>query len=264
MNKTCKTLTTIISVIIIFNLFVSSAWSQNWIQGKITGDVQAGIIVNIYKPYCGSGEVIVDTVTTNSEGVYWFGCLANGTYTVVPDNASYLFTPELEQITIPNTDFKQIDFNAVIAPGDECVGIEEQGCGSSDVGQCIQGIKICNNGYWGTCVGAIVPVSEICDGFDNNCDGVNDESCDCDGTLTLNCRNIYAFEIAGCDYNLNSCHDTADDEYWSCFELWGYSDESGLCSQFKIEKYIVCSESESLCIENAMDSRINCYATACE
>jgi hypothetical protein len=87
------------------------------IHGKITGDVQAGISVKIYKPYCGSGEVLVDSVTTNSEGVYWFGCLANGTYTVVPDPDMdmefYNFLPEFEEFTIPNTQFSQInDFTA--------------------------------------------------------------------------------------------------------------------------------------------------------
>jgi hypothetical protein len=82
------------TLLILVLMFISTnALSQNWIQGQITGDLQGGISVKLYKSVCG-GEELVDTVMTNSEGYYGFGCLDNGTYRVVPNNVAYTFAPE--------------------------------------------------------------------------------------------------------------------------------------------------------------------------
>ncbi len=57
-------------------------------------------------------------------------------------------------------------------------------CGSG-TGECRTGLQTCSAGTWGSCVGAVGPSSEICDGKDNNCDGQVDEAGICGGGAPL-------------------------------------------------------------------------------
>jgi hypothetical protein len=61
------------------------------------------------------------------------------------------------------------------------------------VGLCRDGSQSCVVGAggvgadWGTCGGGTLPVAEICDGLDNNCNGTRDEGCGCMPGATRSC-----------------------------------------------------------------------------
>ncbi|MBI5077344.1 hypothetical protein HZB94_03100 [Candidatus Falkowbacteria bacterium] len=60
-----------------------------------------------------------------------------------------------------------------------CLPNAEQDCTTTDfvyyeLGECVYGKQKCVEGKWGECVGAVEPVSETCDGLDNDCDGETD------------------------------------------------------------------------------------------
>jgi alpha-tubulin suppressor-like RCC1 family protein len=68
---------------------------------------------------------------------------------------------------------------------DSCDGTVDEGCActngqtrscGSDVGECQMGTQTCAAGVWGTCDGEITPSAEICDGNDNDCNGLTDEN----------------------------------------------------------------------------------------
>jgi hypothetical protein len=86
----------------------------------------------------------------------------------------------------------------------------EQQCGVSNVGECQYGTSICTYGTWGTCEGNVDPTTEVCNGLDNDCDGVVDEGCDC----------VHG-QIQSCGSNVGTCQEgnqTCSNGVWGACE----------------------------------------------
>jgi hypothetical protein len=81
------------------------------VYGYVTGDVQAGIVVNVYVLNCGAPQPYA-TVTTDTQGYYATGALATGRYFVGPDDAGYSFAPGGGWVDIPQTESQSYDFTA--------------------------------------------------------------------------------------------------------------------------------------------------------
>jgi hypothetical protein len=47
--------------------------------------------------------------------------------------------------------------------------------GTRGVGACLDGARACGSGAWGDCEAQVVPTPEVCDGLDNDCNGVVDD-----------------------------------------------------------------------------------------
>ncbi|HJO67274.1 MAG TPA: MopE-related protein, partial [Sphingomonas sanguinis] len=79
----------------------------------------------------------------------------------------------------------------------DCDGTTDEGlvrvCGS-DVGACSEGQATCLEGEWGACEGDVEPIPEVCDGEDNDCNGMTDE-----GFADLDDAPDDAFEDTNCD-----------------------------------------------------------------
>jgi len=76
----------------------------------------------------------------------------------------------------------------------------------SSVGECKRGIQTCLEPYWSECVGEIQSTPEVCDGVDNDCDGVVDN-----GVLNK-CGYCGPEPVEVCDQVDNDCDGQIDEE----------------------------------------------------
>jgi hypothetical protein len=125
------------------------------------------------------------------------------------------------------------EYSTVYGLFDNCTDGDERVCGASDVGECAYGVEICENGAWGNC-NAVLPTTEMCNGKDDDCDGLIDEDIEgapasknygvCSGSQLV-CRGGewhepdyyslpgYEAEETSCDGLDNDCDGLSDEGY---------------------------------------------------
>jgi hypothetical protein len=83
---------------------------------------------------------------------------------------------------------------------EDCVDGQTRECGT-DVGPCETGTQTCTEGQWGECEGEVAPQTEVCDGVDNDCNGVVDDDPKetlCGNTSSNQCDGVSVCEDGEC------------------------------------------------------------------
>jgi hypothetical protein len=106
----------------------------------------------------------------------------------------------------------------------DCDGVIDDGvtrtCGNG-LGECSPGTQTCvvgGTGTWGTCVGAVGPTAEICDGKDNDCDGTIDG-------LTRTCGSDVGECVAGVEVCTNNAWGTCQGSVGPTAEVCNGADD---------------------------------------
>ncbi len=118
------------------------------------------------------------------------------------NNYSSIATYESNETTCDGADN---DCDGTVDEGCACQLDETTTCGpSTDEGVCSFGTLSCVDYAWSdTCVGAVLPTEEVCDGVDNDCDGTVDEGCACELNETTTCGP--STDVGACSFGTLTC-----------------------------------------------------------
>ncbi len=123
-------------------------------------------------------------------------------------------------------------------PSESCgaLGLSEECTFGPNTGTCSRGTKFCWGDYWGPCQGEVLPVAEVCDHKDNDCDGDIDES------LINRCGSCGEEPQEVCDTKDNDCDGLIDEGFLGNAELCDGEDndcdgsvDEGLSKRYQCE-----------------------------
>jgi hypothetical protein len=90
----------------------------------------------------------------------------------------------------------------------------------------MEGTQLCGaDGVWGSCDGSTEPSTEVCDGYDDDCDGTTDESATCasmEACIDGACRTLQPLEESGGCCTVAAGSKTPNERYalaFACFVL---------------------------------------------
>lgn len=96
----------------LFRTGISNLTSLSSISGKVFGDIQEGVTVEVYTLSCG-GDILVGEFETDSAGNYSSSDLEAGRYLLVATASGYNFVPVAEWVDIPQTESQCYDFTSI-------------------------------------------------------------------------------------------------------------------------------------------------------
>ncbi len=141
----------------------------NGLDDDCNGMIDEGQLRTVYID--GDGDTFgVDDPATNMQA-----CFAPAGYAEVPGDCDDM-AGSVHPGVLDACDAMNIDDDCNGTPNDPpmgcmCTGTESRPC--TALGVCAAGTESCSGGTWGSC--SIAPVTEVCDGRDEDCDGVVDD-----------------------------------------------------------------------------------------
>ncbi len=159
-----------------------------------------------------------------------FGICAGGYYECTTDGSNVVCSTiggSDNRASTEVCDGTDNDCNLVVDEGCPCQAGENRSCGIEE-GECETGYQGCINGQWSNCIGGKGPQTEVCDGKDNNCDGIVDNvgGGSTPNTAKCGCYGGAAKADEICDAMDNDCDIIIDNVYG------GTSIETSKCACF--------------------------------
>ncbi len=166
--------------------------------------------------------------TGSFTGTWTMGWQSGPTDYLAPQPVTGPISLEVRSCTLATETCNNLDDNC-----DYIIDGITQTCGT-DVGECVSGTQTCSVGIWGSCIGEITPVNELCDGLDNDCDAITDN----DPAAAQNscpAGKVYSCISAACKCTTPYKED--NEQLWNDAINTYLADCNGCVSQVEITKY---------------------------